>query len=217
MTDVTLEMIFGNGPKDDVPKRPVTIGYGKENFDNCGITITCMNVTEPFVRQYPSQVFQRHGSMHRHPASDYPDVHGYLYTDTLLVPDGAVILIQSQRKFNRSPICDAGVFVRVRNTGPLMDIRATLPMHRLAKNTVPFLVFAGRGDVLDLQTLATHDIEPPTSWIRGFLDPDQIREAFIVQEAAPQSEDKPTYEKAERSDGVEVLIRRRPARKVRSR
>lgn len=193
----------------------ISIGFGKETFTSASASLSAFVVEAPFERTLPGKKFKRQGQCQRFPASQHPEINGYLYLDSIAdVPDGTIIVLQSSHRFRAAPISDGAIFIATRSTGPLLSVSAILPSAIEATTTGGFLVFQGRGDILKVDELEAYGIEPPKNYIRGFLDAEEVAECYTVKETAPALEDKPSFEVQEDATGEKVLLRQRPKRKL---
>ena len=192
----------------------VSVGYGKENFSTQSASIAVFNVMPDFKREFPSKVFRRQGGLQRYPASQYPEVNGYLFLESMVVPEGAILCIQASHRYRGSPIRDGAVFVRVRNDGPTLLIKAKLPANAEALVSGDFLVFQGKADLMGLDDLAVYGVFPPNNWSGAFLDSEEVLECFIIDEIAKESAPRLAVERVETSDGEAVIVAKRRTRRL---
>lgn len=202
-------------------KQAVSIGYGKISFSDASASLSAFLIEPPFVRRLPSSDgtgFTVRGKIQMFPATNFPDVNGKLFSSTLDAPDGATLLLQCQRRFNAVPIRDGGVFLRLRSTGPMYTVSADLPPARDSLLGNSFLVFQGRGDLIDVEELEGEGFEFTKNWKNAFLDPEEVAQCFDIRELAPQVEDRPRLEKVTNLSGETVSIRvSKPGRRIRVR
>lgn len=208
-----IDRLFRKGP----PMQALSVGFGKETFSHNSVSLAAFHVTEGFVRQVLGKSFQRQGHLQKFPASAYPDINGFLYLDTLKVPDGQVVLLQCSHRHRATPVRDGAIFLRTRQTGPMLVIKATLPDSAEALQTGDFLVFQGRADVLDPDELGAYGIELPKNYRGSFLDPEEVAECYAITELASETARKPIYERVEDGEGNEVVLQKRPGRRIRLR
>lgn len=193
----------------------ISVGFGKETFTTASASLSAFVVEAPFERTLPSKKYKRQGQCQRFPASQYPEVNGYLYLDSVAqVPDGTVIVLQASHRYRATPLRDGAVFIALRSTGPLLSVNAKLPSAIEATISGNFLVFQGRGDILRADELAAYGIEPPKNYLRGFLDEEEVDECYTIKETAPAIEARPVFEVQQDADGETVLVRQRPKRKL---
>ena len=174
----------------------ITVGYGKATFPSASITLAGFAVEAPFIRTLASKALTKHGSTVRIPVSNYADIDGWLFNDTIQVPDGAILMIQMSQKYRGSGLRDGAIFIRSREGGAAIMITATIPSDprsTLTSNT--HQVFLGNGDVLDVEELAELGITPGKSFIQAFMDPEEVAECYnirVIKEAvsAPPKEEK---------------------------
>lgn len=192
----------------------ISIGYGKETFATNSASLSAFVVEPEFVRNLPSKVFKRQGHCQRFPASQYPEINGSFYLDSVSVPEGTVIVLQSSHRVKSSSIRDGAIFIALRNDGAMLSISANLPSDKDSLVNGSFLTFQGRGDILNLDELAMFGIVPPKNYINGFLDPEQVEECYTITVMAPAQSSKPVFEKLKDREGNVVLAKQRPGRKI---
>lgn len=192
----------------------INIGFGKESFTANSASLSAFVVTDGFNRVLPNKVFKRQGNVQRFPASNYPDINGYLYLDSLLIPDGTILCLQAQHRHRGSPLRDGAIFLRTRSSGPMVVIHAHLPSAIESTIQGDFIVFQGKADVLTLDELEMHGVTPHKNYINGFLDHEEVAECYTISQLAPGTEAKPTFDKVEDREGKVVLTKKRPGRKL---
>lgn len=195
----------------------ISIGFGKETFKVASISLSAFVVTPPFQRELPSKVYARQGHIQKFPASNFPEINGSLYLDTLRVPDGVLLLLQSSHRMRGTPLRDGALLLRTRSAGPMLAIRAALPAALEALQTGDFLVFQGRADVLPVSEYAEWGLEPPKNWVNGFTDDEEVAECYTIEVHQPEVEAKPQYEKLQDAEGNTVVAKKRPGRRIRLR
>jgi hypothetical protein len=217
MSHIRIEDLFGSKKGPPPIMQALSVGFGKETFKSDSVSLAAFHVSEGFVRETMGKAFQRQGHLQKFPASSFPEINGYLFLDTLRVPDGQIILLQCSVRHLASPIRDGAIFLRTRATGPMLTIKANLPPAQEASQTGDFLVFQGRADILDPDELSAYGSEIPQRFRDGFMAADEVAECFTVTELAPETERKPLYETAQDSEGNEVVLQKRPGRRIRLR
>jgi hypothetical protein len=73
----------------------------------------------------------------------------------------------------------------------MLSISATLPSAIESTITGKFLVFQGRGDILNVEELSTGGIIPPKNYISAYLDEEEVAECYTIAEMSPALEGKP--------------------------
>lgn len=195
-------------------EQAVSIGFGKETFPSISASLAVFAVSDGFQRVTPGKVYPRQGKMQVFPASKYPEVNGQFYLDTLKVPDGVIILLQSSHKAKAVPLRDGGVFIATRATGPMLAINANIPSAVGSLQRGGFLTFQGRGDILMAEDLEGYGIVPPNNWINGFMDEEEVAECYTITVMAPALEGKPSFEIVEDRDGNAVRALAKPRRRL---
>lgn len=195
----------------------ISIGFGKINFDNSSASLSAYVVEPPFVRNFPSKVYNRQGKLQVFPVSQHPEINGTLHIDTLQIPqDGAILLFQNSHRMRGSPIRDGAVWIRLREQGPALTVAAKLMPHRESMVGESFLVFQGRGDLIGLEDAAESGIVPSRSWVDGFMIAEEIAEQFDIHELSPERSAKPRLERIKTMSGNEVTLKvSAPGRRIR--
>ena len=198
--------------------QPVSLGYGKINFDNMSATLTAFVIEPGFVRNFPSKKFSRRGRAQSFPCSQYPDINGTLMLDTLEIPDGVVICLQASQRRNAIAMRDGAVFIRIREQGPMLVVNASIPIHRESLIGTSHLVFQGRGDLMSLDDLAESGSTPTNGWIQGFMDSEEIIQCFDIRELDSEQAPAPKLERIVNMSGNTVTLQSAiPSRRIRVR
>ena len=193
----------------------VQIGYGKINFPRKSMSLSGFVVEDGFKRVLVSKRYAKVGRTNVQPVSNTPDLDGYLYTDNVNVPDGTIICIQASSRVRGMSVADGAIFIRVREAGAGLLIRAKLPAGGLS--TV-HCVFSGHGDILAFDELAAEAITVPDNFAKGFMAVDEIDELFTVTEIVPARVAPPRLEVHISDSGKEVKLNViKPARRMRIR
>lgn len=198
----------------------VSLGYGKVNFEHQSASFAAFSITEPWLRVFPSKMAgsQRRGRLQSFPATQHPDINGTLFLDTVEAPEGSVLLMQGQYRSHALPLRDAGVFIRLREQGPMLTVSANLPQGRDSLLGSSFLLFQGRGDLLGIEELAEYKIVPPRSWVEAFMQGDEIEASFQIHELQAEIAPRPKTEVVTNLSGKQVAITSAaPSRRVKVR
>lgn len=194
----------------------ITIAFGRESFSQETASLSAFVVTHPFTRTLPSKAFPRQGQLQVFPASNYPEVNGNLFMDTVKCPEGTLIALQYSHKRGASPLLDAAIFLRLRASGPMLAVHVNLPAAREALHTGRFLAFQGRADLVTREQCEDMGIEIPAHWARAFLDEEEVDEAYSVSTLAPETAPPPRLETVQVGEEV-VAIPARRGRRINSR
>lgn len=199
-----------------VPDQVVSLGFGKANFKVRNIAVNAWHVEGPWSRELPSKRCIRQGNMQQFPASEYPEVNGRMWTDTVRAPEGSFFLIQvSKRMIVRAgsmPLMDDGaLLLRTRAAGPLISVQANMPDDPRSRLQGLFLVFQGRADIMTPEVAGMYGIEPPSSYIETYMDEAESAECFRISELSPAANQLPRLEVTEVA-GQSVVL---PARRMR--
>lgn len=184
-----------------------SVGYGKENWKTHGVRIAAFVVVPPFKRDFPSKVLKRRGNTQQFPASEYPAINGTLFMDTVESRTGDVIMVQASRTWNGARAADAAVFFRVRENGPMITCHVLLLPEPGRMNGDQFVVFQGRGDILDGDDLDDLGYEIPSSWMDAYMDEDEIDEIMNIEVVgAQEAPPKPEFRVVENTLGQRKVV-----------
>lgn len=191
----------------------VQVGFGKVNFPKRSTTLSAFIVEDGFKRTLVSKRFEKIGRTNVQPASEFPESDGYLYSESVKVPDGAIVCLQGSVRMNGMPVSDAGLFIRIREQGAGLLVQAALPSGGYATSHV---VFSAHGDVLDIDELAGEGITPTPGYIKGYMNADEIEEVFSIRYVVPERTAAPKLEVHISDSGEEVKLNvAKPARRMR--
>lgn len=195
----------------------IACAYGQENMSSTLVKVNAFVVKPPFARTFPSKVLTRLGSLATN-ASNYPDIHGKMYTDNLVAPENTVLLIQYSYFYRNSPLRNGAVFLSTRDTGPLLEVHAAMSGDRKSMFGQSFVVFRGRADVLELGQLESRGIDVDKSYKSNFMDEEELAESFRIEiiEAAEVAEPPRIVVERDRLGNI-IEVKQRPSRKVRLR
>jgi hypothetical protein len=194
----------------------ISVGYGKENWTDQGVRIAGFHVTKPFNRGFPSKARKRRGNTQTFPASEFPEINGTLFLDTLECEEGDVIMIQTTRTWRGARAADAAVFYRVRASGPMSVCHVKLLAEIGRLNQDQFTVFQGRADRLTQKDLRVLGYDIPPGWRDAYMDDAEIEEIYDFSTLDGGQSPKPTFERVENSAGeVKVVTVERSRRRIR--
>ena len=191
----------------------VTLGYGRETFASVSASVAAYSILPAFVRQHPGKSFTRQGKMQVFNASNYPEINGKFFLDSLIVPTNTVLLLQSSHTNKSVCLRNGAVFIQVRPTAPLWAIHASLPP-AIGASMESFSAFQGKGDILTLEDLDVLEIAPPKNWVNNYMDEEEVAECFTFMQIAPATEEKRKTEVVEDREGNKVVTMQRPTRKI---
>ena len=194
----------------------VSVGFGSESFSSSGVKLNSFIITGEFNRALPSKVYPRQGICQKFPASATPTINGALYLDSVLIPDGSVIMVQASHTRFAKPVYDGALFIALSKYAPMIAVKATLPASNEAMMTGSFLVFQGRGYILKQSEFSEYGVNPPKSWRESFLAEDEIEQCYEILELAAGVA-KPKVEMVEDADGNTIAIQAKPSRRIRIR
>lgn len=194
----------------------VSLGYGKVTFSASSASLGVFCVSDGWVRNLPSKLFAREGGYHRVPSSQYPDVSGWLYQESIKVPDGTILLLQVSHRSNALPVRDGALPIVMRANGPMMVIQGNIPPARESTITQGHMMFQGRGDILLPDDYEAYNFTPNKGWVSSFTDAEEVAECFNINTLS-EGTAKPRVEVVENREGEAVVVRKRPTRRIRIR
>jgi len=195
-----------------------TIRWGKQVFDRRATAVHVFVYGKDAGTVFVNKTMDKIGRTTKVMAStDGYEDHGAWYGEVLRSIPGAVLLVKAQDQFNGSPRAQAGVFVQLNDTAPMIKISATLCEHHLAANT-EIDVFVGRGHVLSPDEVRTLGYQVKKRFEDAFFDQEEIDELITLEELMSGAE-KPVLEEVTNSKGekLKVFIDQQPKRKLRMR
>lgn len=184
----------------------VQVGYGKVTYDVSSASLTAFVLEPPFQRTLASKILTKTSQTLRIPASSKPQFDGWLYQDNLNAPDGTLMLVQLQVRNHGVAVRDGAIFLRTRNTGPLVLITANLPVNiRSSPEAATHTAFTGKADILAVDDLSNYDIEPSRNYLNAFTNDEELEECFTIS-AVTQGTPMPRLETATNAAGDKVVF-----------
>ena len=199
----------------------ISVGFGKENFTQISMSLSAFRVTAPWLRELPNKSLKRQSPVQTFPATQYPEINGRMFIDTLRAPEGTMILLQASHRLvvreGRPPrLTDGAVALRTRATGPMLTVHATLPTTSDALLSGRFLAFQGRADVMTEEDMELYGLVVPNNYRDAYLEPSEVNYCFSVDTVSPALSEKPRVEMVVIGDEV-VAVPARPLRRVKRR
>jgi hypothetical protein len=140
--------------------------------------------------------------------SAFPDIDGWLYSDTVNTADGVIFLIQTSAKMRGARIRDGALFIRTRAEGAAILVAAHIPhVARSTLRTHNHAVFSGRGDILSLEELAAEGLEIPSKYANAYMEAEEIAECYTITEIAKERSSAPRVEVHVADSGDEVVLK----------
>jgi len=199
-TPFTLEDLF-SGTNQAERTEEVLMAYGKVNVSNQLATYAVMTVKPPFKRESAANTGIRiKGADHFANVSDWEGNGGLSICKVRHAPN-TVILLQASWKRNGASLRDAVVFVRLRASGPLLNVVAFLPQARESRLGDRVVMFTGRGDIMDAEELRVLGIEVPHRFQDSYMNAEEIAECFEVTEVVSEAVPRPVIARVATGDG----------------
>lgn len=195
------------------------VGFGKAVFDTGSITIAAFVVEEKFTRTFVSKKCAMLAKTSRYPTTNYPDISGFLFSDTVEAPEGTVICIQASEKMRGKPIRAGALFIRVRAQGAAMLVTCHIPHNgKCTLASHDHIVFSGRGDILSLDDLEALGMAPHSGYVSSFMDEEELAECYAIQVVSPEVAPAPVAEVHIAASGDKIVLNvATPMRRVRIR
>lgn len=194
-----------------------TLAYGACNYRDGSGSYTAFKVTPPFTRVQAVAAGAKEGRPENIPAGNL-EMHKGFARCQVRYPNGTIILVQMTRKRSGSVVADGALFLRLRAGAALISVRAKLPIsidNIIGEN---ILVFQAYADILSEEELDFVGIEPERSYVRRYMELDEVSECFSVTEVSPQREAPPRIQEVYGSQGVvQVEAASEPMRRLRIR
>lgn len=185
----------------------ISVGFGKVSFARSNSSLSTMVIYAPFSREFPSKRFSRQGTLQRFQATDNPEINGSLFVDSLSdVPDGTILLLQTSVKRGAIPVRDGAIFLSTRASGPLISVSTNLYPAAESRLGDKFLSFSGRADRVSLEDLKDLGIRPYASFVRTYMDEEEVEECFYYEVLSKEKEAKTETVVVEKADGTKTTI-----------
>ena len=197
----------------------IQIAFGACNLQRSGATLTCLKVEQDFTKKSAAQagvVDPKSRSWHQ--ATRNKDSGKGFTSQRVSFAEGTVVLMQARRTSGGSPMADGGVFIRLRNSGPLIMLGLKLPIGPEGLLGDQFQAFVGRGDILTAEELWELEYELPNDYVSHYMSREEVDELFKVSELSPAASKRPAFGKVYTSTGPKVaLTAPEPVRRLRAR
>lgn len=196
----------------------VDLGYGRANYSTSSSSFACLKVIAPFVRSSGATSGKLvNGTKSWQLAGPNQSFGGFSHS-RVEHHVGTVLLFQGTRMSGGFPIAEGGIFLRLRESGPLYEVYGRLPTS--PQNVIGDEVSLGtlRGDLLTLDDLKLVGIEVPRLWRQRFLQGDEIAEMLTVSELQPEIKPRPQMVAVATATGISVQeVAVAPSRRLRFR
>lgn len=168
---------------------------------------------------FPSKVLTKHGMGSKELAArDGDGRHGEWYRHSLIAEDGKVMFFTGSVTFNRKPVRDIGLLVRLRATGPFVHAYMILRPHENAVfDRIP--LFSGRADVLTPEELLDMGYALKSSVIENNFDEEELEDGLVIEQMGTAIEERPVLEMMQTASGAmeAIEVPPEPKRKLRRR
>lgn len=189
----------------------VSVAFGKANFTTAGITIAAFVVEPPFQRSLLSKKLPATGRLHSTAVGGPND--GSILAGEFHPKEGTLIAMQCRRTERGAIMADGTVFIRVRESGPLVHVLAKLPQHASNRIGSSVSIFMGRGDLLSSKEVRGLGVALPTSYVKSYMHPEEVEECFDLEELSPETSAKPVVELVTNRDGEVVALAVKPVQR----
>lgn len=195
------------------------IAWGKQTFDRRQTSVHIFCYGEDGTTVFVNRVLHAMNRMQKTLASTdgYPD-HGAWYRETIGSNAGTILLMKAQDQYDGVIRAQAGAFLELHPSAPMIKISSPLCSHRLSRYD-EIDTFIGRAYLLSPEEVKARGYKVRPSFIEAFFDQEEIDELLYVEELMGQLAEKPDVETVVTSKGVrkKVLVANEPKRKLRVR
>ncbi len=186
-------------------EQTVILGFGKMTLRTQTMSIAALRVRPPFVRDSAVTTSRRQGgTMVTTPVSRFPVIHGNMYSDRCAIPDGTILMFQSQWRRGSVSTKDGCVLLRLRPGAATLNIKARLPHGPESLLGDVYQVFMGNADILSPEEAQVMKIDVPARFIQTYFNLEEVEECFIIDELNPERERKPDIALVSTSQGLVV-------------
>lgn len=184
---------------------------GSVNLSNASITLACMRVSAGWDRASAISSGRQHPERTKwHPASQTPTEKGFMEC-MVTHPEGTILCIQSQYTRNRMMHAQGAIFVRLRENGPIQEIKLKLPTNQRTLLGDSLVIFNGCADIVSLEELSVLGVHPPRAWRNVYCNRDEILELFTCRELVAAKSPRPVFASVATGEGVKIVEVAQPA------
>ena len=194
-------------------KSIVQLGFGKINFPNTTVSLSCMKVESEFSRKSAVNSGRRIGQTHTYNFGVI-EAYGQGFVSEVEHDEGVIILVQSSWKRGMLGLRDGAIFIRLRNAGPKWKITAKLPTDAQNIHGDAFEMFSGRGDLLSIETLNEVGIIPFKNYTDRYMLDEEVDECYSIQ-LTDKGSPPPILKSISTPEGVKIVeIEPPPVRRI---
>ncbi len=183
---------------------------GSINLDKHQVTLSAMRVEAPWVRKSAIDTGRRSLNDRVWLAASRTATEKGFFLQAVGHPEGTVVLLQANETRRGLPYAQAGLFLRLSESGPLLTISMRLPVNRITLLGDSLEVFRGKADVMTAAELRVLGIDIPNGYSRTFCNKTEVDELFTVREVVPSQLPKPSFAAVVTAKGVEVVAIAQP-------
>lgn len=210
--------IRNNAGPTSAGKMLCDLGYGKANYATSTTSFSCMKVVAPFVRSSASGAGRSIPGTKKWTMAGASPSHSGFSSERSEHAVGTIILVQATRMSGGMRIAEAGIFLRLRETGPLYEVYGKLPTSTQNVIGDEVAIATLRGDLLTLEDLKIMGLEIPRVFRQRYMQADEIAELFAVSEIQQEIKARPQLVAIATADGVKLQeVAVAPARRLRFR
>ena len=164
-------------------KQTVKLGYGKCVLKAQTGSFAPMRVKAPFLKESAVTTGSRIPGNHIATAiSRFPQINGYMHTDSVSHPNGTIIMLQASKARGAHRIADGCIILRLRENAANIQIIGKLPTGEENVIGDNFEIFRGRADILSADEVAVHQIVIPRPYLNAYFEQEEIDMLFDVYE-----------------------------------
>lgn len=169
----------------------ITVGYGKANLSTTVAMFSTMRTTAPFIRDSAATTGRAMGDKSYTPVGTWKE-SGTLISCQVGHPTGTVVMVMSRWMRGAVATREGAIFVRLRSDGPLWSIIAKVPTGPETTCGDSFQMFAGRGDIMNLEDLELAGITVPPYFRDRYTSVDELGECFRLLQNSPELAPRPS-------------------------
>jgi hypothetical protein len=123
-------------------------------------------------------------------SEDNYEEHGVWRKSHCTIPEGTLVMVMVQSSRNGASHADAIVLLRLRDTGPLLQVLVRLGSNRKATYT-ELPAFVGRADILSVEEAAEYGYTLSPGFVSRFFTQEEVDELIDILELAGGTEPPP--------------------------
>jgi len=170
----------------------IQLGYGKVNLSSATSTFAPLRLSVPFIRDSAVTTGRRVPNTQTvTPVSAHPKINGIMTTDSVMHPNGTIIMLQASKSRGGRAIADGCILLRLREEAANLNIIGKLPLGHDNLIGDRYSIFRGRADILSPDEVEVFRIKIPTGFVNNYFTMEEINDLFDIHELAPAIVERP--------------------------